>query len=86
LVLVGDAAHACLPFTSQGANSALADAAVLAKLLAKVENTDELRIAFKSYSAQRRPRNHKVFAEGRKLRDAFLQPLGLQPPAVPLVQ
>lgn len=86
LVLVGDAAHACLPFTSQGANSALADAAVLAKLLAKVENTDELRIAFKSYSAQRRPRNHKVFAEGRKLRDAFLQPLGLQPPAVPMVQ
>jgi len=86
LVLVGDAAHACLPFTSQGANGALVDAAVLAKLLAEVEDQDELRTAFGAYSAQLRARNHRVFSEGRKLRDAFLQPLGQLPPAIPLVE
>ena len=85
-VLVGDAAHACLPFTSQGANGALVDAALLASLLAEVTDQGEVRRAFDAYSRQRRARNHQVFAEGRKLRDAFLQPLGQRPPAIPLVQ
>jgi len=86
LALIGDAAHASLPFTSQGANSALVDAALLAKLLAEVRNHDDLIRAFEAYSRRRRARNHQVFAEGRKLRDAFLQPLGQLPPAIPLVQ
>ena len=85
LVLIGDAAHACLPFTSQGANGALVDAALLAKLLANASRKEDLPVAFQAYSTQRRARNHLIFAEGRRLRDAFLEPLGDLAPGIPLV-
>ena len=86
LVLIGDAAHACLPFTSQGANGALVDAALLAKLLVNASRKEDLGVAFQAYSRQRRARNHLIFAEGRRLRDAFLEPLGDLAPGIPLVE
>lgn len=85
LALVGDAAHACLPFTSQGANGALEDAAALQRLLAGVGSKDQLRAALPIYSALRRHQRRRVFDEGRRLRDAFVMPLGDRAPAIPLV-
>lgn len=86
LALVGDAAHACLPFTSQGANGAIEDAAALQRLLANIGTKAELRAALPTYSALHRHQRRRVFDEGRRLRDAFLQPLAEQVPAIPLVE
>ena len=85
LALVGDAAHACLPFTSQGANGAVEDAAALQRLLAGVETVAQLRAALPTYSALRRHQRRRVFDEGRRLREAFLRPLAERAPEIPLV-
>lgn len=85
LALVGDAAHACLPFTSQGANGAVEDAAALQRLLAGVETGEQLRAALQTYSALRRHQRRRVFDEGRRLREAFVQPLAERAPEIPLV-
>jgi len=85
IALVGDAAHACLPFTSQGANGALVDAALLRRLLGGVGDPAALRDALLRYSELRRPHHRRMFMEGRRLREAFLAPLADGRPAVPLV-
>ena len=85
LALLGDAAHACLPFTSQGANGALVDALVLKGLLAEVTDQAGLIAAFAQYSESRRPHHRRMFLEGRRLREAFLAPLLKGVPALPLV-
>ena len=85
LALVGDAAHACLPFTSQGANGALVDAVVLRNLLTEVAGQRGLRDAFARYTESRRPHHRRMFMEGRRLREAFLAPMGQGGPSVPLV-
>lgn len=85
VALVGDAAHACLPFTSQGANGALVDAAVLRDVLAEVRDARGAAAALALYSALRRPHHRRMFMEGRRLREAFLAPLSASAPAVPLV-
>lgn len=85
LALVGDAAHACLPFTSQGANGALVDAALLAKLLAESQSAQDINAAFTRYSAIRRPHHQRMFDEGRRLRAQFLAPIGRSAPCIPLV-
>jgi salicylate hydroxylase len=56
--LVGDAAHAMLPFLAQGAAMAIEDAAVAAQCLARMP--DDPAAAWKSYSAIRRSRTRKV--------------------------
>jgi len=85
LALVGDAAHACLPFTSQGANGALVDAVILRELLGEVGNQAGLCAAFARYTASRRPHHRRMFMEGRRLREAFLAPMPHGGPSVPLV-
>jgi salicylate hydroxylase len=55
--LIGDAAHAMLPFQAQGAAMAIEDAAILAPLL-MTEPTAES--AFKRFEATRRPRVERV--------------------------
>ena len=85
VALVGDAAHACLPFTSQGANGALADAALLKDLLGEVSDQSSLQAALARYTELRVPHHRRMFDEGRWLRDAFLAPLARQHPVVPLV-
>jgi salicylate hydroxylase len=57
-VLLGDAAHPMLPFLAQGAAMAIEDAAVAAQCLARMP--DDAEQAWKSYSAIRRARTHKV--------------------------
>jgi 2-polyprenyl-6-methoxyphenol hydroxylase-like FAD-dependent oxidoreductase len=86
IALVGDAAHACLPFTSQGANGALVDAAVLRRVLADVRGRSGVASAFALYSGLRRPHHRRMFMEGRRLQAAFLAPLAGTTPVVPLAQ
>jgi salicylate hydroxylase len=58
IALLGDAAHAMLPFAAQGAGMAIEDAAVLAECLAEgqVENATGVAAALKRYARLRGPR------------------------------
>jgi salicylate hydroxylase len=58
VALLGDAAHAMLPFAAQGAAMAIEDAAVLAKCLGETQNQGGPTIpaALKRYARLRRPR------------------------------
>ncbi|MEY5061408.1 MAG: hypothetical protein RIS45_1329 [Planctomycetota bacterium] len=85
VVLVGDAAHACLPFTSQGANGALVDAVILRELLSDAQGPDAIRSAFARYTELRRPHHRRMFMEGRRLREGFLAPMVDSGPSIPLV-
>ena len=58
--LVGDAAHAMVPFVAQGGAMAIEDAAVLAHAIATQPNTST---AFKAYEAARKERVTKVWHE-----------------------
>lgn len=59
IALIGDAAHAMVPFQAQGAAMGIEDAAILAPLLAATTNAEA---AFARYAQLRRPRVHKVAA------------------------
>jgi salicylate hydroxylase len=62
VALLGDAAHAMLPFAAQGAAMAIEDAAVLAKCIAERQNESPsaLSTALQRYAKQRRPRVTRV--------------------------
>lgn len=68
LVLTGDAAHAFLPFTSQGVGAALDDALALGDALDALPVADALA----RYSERRLPAVAEIVAGGRRLRDRFL--------------
>jgi len=72
LVLVGDAAHPLLPFTSQGVSSAIADAVMLAQL---TTGQNGLAQALADYSRQRHEQCAPFVARGRELMQHFLAPL-----------
>ena len=55
--LIGDAAHAMLPFQAQGAAMAIEDAAILAPLLMTEPDAES---AFRRFEAMRRPRIERV--------------------------
>jgi 2-polyprenyl-6-methoxyphenol hydroxylase-like FAD-dependent oxidoreductase len=73
LVLVGDAAHPLLPFTSQGVSSAVADAIALANAL-KAES--DVARALANYSVERHQQCSQYVAKGRAFLQRFLEPLG----------
>ena len=58
IALLGDAAHAMLPFAAQGAGMAIEDAAVLAKCLGATQNEGgpSIPAAMQRYARLRRPR------------------------------
>ena len=58
IALLGDAAHAMLPFAAQGAGMAIEDAAVLAKCLGAIhdEGGPAIPNAMRRYAQLRRPR------------------------------
>ncbi len=64
LVLVGDAAHATLPYLAQGAVMALEDAVVLA---AHAARSDSLPQAFDDFDRARRARTARVQAQSRRM-------------------
>jgi salicylate hydroxylase len=71
IALLGDAAHAMLPFAAQGAGMAIEDAAVLAKSLGEgpIETAAQLTAALKRYARLRRARvarvQHTARSQGR---------------------
>ncbi len=64
LALIGDAAHAMLPYLAQGAAMSLEDACVLAKM---IEQNQSPSTAFAAYAEIRRARTGKVQIESRRL-------------------
>jgi salicylate hydroxylase len=62
VALLGDAAHAMLPFAAQGAGMAIEDAAVLAKSLSEgpIETAAQISAALKRYARLRRARVARV--------------------------
>jgi 2-polyprenyl-6-methoxyphenol hydroxylase-like FAD-dependent oxidoreductase len=84
IALLGDAAHACLPFTSQGANGALVDAALLGELLREARTPEAAEAALARYCALRRPHHAHLHREGRRLHDRFLAPSPGRAPMVPI--
>ncbi len=67
-VLIGDAAHATLPFLAQGAAMALEDAAVLDRLLA--QDTD-VRSALTRFQTARRERTTRIVQGANKMSRMF---------------
>lgn len=72
VVLIGDAAHLALPFTSAGTTNALVDAHTLANCL--FDNHD-LKTAFEKYHTLRSPEVEKQIQLGRNLKMDFLSPI-----------
>ena len=59
-VMMGDAAHAMVPFAAQGAGMAIEDAAVLAQCLGETKNDGEVTAALARYAVLREPRVTRV--------------------------
>jgi 2-polyprenyl-6-methoxyphenol hydroxylase-like FAD-dependent oxidoreductase len=72
LVLIGDAAHPMLPFTSQGVNFALADAELLAALLTGPIERCGLAKVLWIYEKRRQPLRSPFVAMGRAMASDFL--------------
>ena len=68
IALLGDAAHAMLPFAAQGAGMAIEDAAVLAKCLAETQNEGgpSIPAAMQRYARLRRPRVGRIQRTARQ--------------------
>jgi salicylate hydroxylase len=62
MALLGDAAHAMLPFAAQGAGMAIEDAAVIANCLGEDigENADRIAAALARYTELRRARVTRI--------------------------
>jgi 2-polyprenyl-6-methoxyphenol hydroxylase-like FAD-dependent oxidoreductase len=68
IALLGDAAHAMLPFAAQGAGMAIEDAAVLADVLSEgtMQTPADVAAALKRYARLRRPRVTRVQRAARE--------------------
>ena len=68
IALIGDAAHAMLPFAAQGAGMAIEDAAILAKCLGETQNDGGPSIseAMQLYARLRRPRVGRIQRTARQ--------------------
>ncbi|ROV90991.1 hypothetical protein VSDG_07660 [Cytospora chrysosperma] len=53
LLILGDAAHAMLPYMSQGAAMAVEDGAALAEVLSQIKSPNELKFALKVFETER---------------------------------
>ena len=66
VALLGDAAHAMLPFAAQGAGMAIEDAAVLAQCLGAADEDRDIPAALARYAALRAPRATRVQRTARQ--------------------
>ena len=64
VTLVGDAAHAALPYLAQGAAMALEDSVALSLC---AQRSDTIAAAFSAYEALRKPRTQRMAVESRRL-------------------
>ncbi|OYU97172.1 MAG: hypothetical protein CFE21_02460 [Bacteroidetes bacterium B1(2017)] len=69
VVLIGDAAHMALPFTSAGTTNALIDAAIIADTLFPTSNVEQV---FKAYYSLRAPMVSMHLEFGRTCKNNFL--------------
>lgn len=88
LVVLGDAAHAMVPYMSQGAAMAVEDGAALAVAINNIRSIGELKFALNVFQSERRTRTSMMqeasmvnsmiwhFADGpeQRERDAAMQP------------
>lgn len=74
IVLIGDACHPMLTFTSQGANSALVDSMEISEALRNQNGLAGISQAFKSYQAIREKNLLEYLLAGRNLAQKFLHP------------
>jgi 2-polyprenyl-6-methoxyphenol hydroxylase-like FAD-dependent oxidoreductase/predicted DsbA family dithiol-disulfide isomerase len=81
IVLIGDAAHLALPFTSTGTTNALLDAKTLAASLIKHTNVES---AFSEYYRLRYSDVAKHIAAGRELNEFFRNPSRLEDDEIPV--
>lgn len=85
VVLLGDAAHPLLPFTSQGVSSALQDALTLAQHLSWYQQgARTLDQALWCFSMRRRAAVAPYLESGRELAQRFLEPERFQEATLPL--
>ena len=71
VVLIGDAAHLALPFTSAGTTNAIQDAATLSECITQAPN---IEFAFQDYYNKRSLTIKNHIQQGRDLKQIFLEP------------
>lgn len=81
VVLIGDAAHLALPFTSAGTTNAIVDAEVLAACLMETDNYED---AFNRFYAKRAEDVASHIRLGRALKEVFLNPLNHNDDEIPV--
>ncbi len=81
VVLVGDAAHVAVPFTSAGVTNAIIDAKMLADCMI---GTSDFSKAFSNYYEQRKNHVKEHVEIGRKLKHLFLNPLETDEDDIPV--
>lgn len=88
VVLIGDAAHPVLSFTSHGATGALEDAVLLAPLIAEARDDEHREALAAALGRVRRDMFTRIVAGGRAIQERFMLPLDRQPEGVilPLVK
>ena len=82
VVLLGDAAHLTLPFTSAGTTNAIVDAKVLSECL---QQEKDVQTAFRAYHRQRSEVIAKHILLGRQLKAMFLAPEQQQDAPLPFL-
>jgi 2-polyprenyl-6-methoxyphenol hydroxylase-like FAD-dependent oxidoreductase len=83
IVLIGDAAHLVLPFTSQGVNSALQDAIILGRLLKDGKHI-EFDDVFTTYHQCRKEILEEYHLFGKMMANRFLDPHNFRNEDVPI--
>lgn len=81
VVLIGDAAHLSLPFTSAGTTNAIIDAKLVAENLLRCEN---IEVAFTEFYQSRSEEINNHIELGRKLSELFLNPVDQSDDEIPL--
>ncbi|KAG5418672.1 hypothetical protein I9W82_004200 [Candida metapsilosis] len=76
VVLIGDAAHAMLPYLAQGAAQAIEDGVTLAEELQHCASTDDIPRALQKYQKKRKRRAEEIQAGARKNGDIWHLPDG----------
>jgi salicylate hydroxylase len=78
VVLIGDAAHAMLPYLAQGAATAIEDGAALAECVGRASGKDEIPALLRAFVSIRKPRTEIIQAGSRANGDIWHLPDGAE--------